>query len=256
MGKVEEYLKERIASEGAIHITLIDPERGVIEKLVDIACRAEKAGTAAIMIGSSTLVSPFLLDELLRELKPRLSIPTIIFPNNIAAITRMADAIWFMSLLNSDNPYFITGAQALAAPIIKRYGLEAIPMGYIIMGEGGAAGFIGCARPIPYEKPEIAAAYALAAQLLGMRFVYLEAGSGVRRPIPPEVVGVVRTTIDIPLIVGGGLRTAEQVEATAAAGANLIVTGTAVEQVEDIEGLIDNFVEAVARGAERYRRMQ
>ncbi|MCS7112788.1 MAG: geranylgeranylglyceryl/heptaprenylglyceryl phosphate synthase [Nitrososphaerota archaeon] len=256
MGRVEEYLKERVVSEGAIHITLIDPERGAIEKLVDIACRAEKAGTAAIMIGSSTLASPLLLDELLKELKPRLSIPTIIFPNNIVAITRLADAIWFMSLLNSDNPYFITGAQALAAPIVKRYGLEAIPMGYIVMGKGGAAGFIGCARPIPYEKPEIAAAYALAAQLLGMRFVYLEAGSGVRKPIPPEVVRMVRATIDVPLIVGGGLRTAEQIEATAAAGANIIVTGTIVEQMADIEELIDRFVEATVKGAGRYRRMQ
>ncbi|MEM4461367.1 MAG: geranylgeranylglyceryl/heptaprenylglyceryl phosphate synthase [Candidatus Bathyarchaeia archaeon] len=256
MGRVEEYLMERIESKGAIHITLIDPERGSVEKLTDIACRAEKAGTSAIMIGSSTLVSQYMLDELLKEMKPRLSIPTIIFPNNIAALTRLADAIWFMSLLNSDNPYFITGAQALAAPIVKMYGLEAIPMGYIIMGEGGAAGFIGCARPIPYEKPEIAAAYALAAQLLGMRFIYLEAGSGVRRPIPPEAVRIVRSMIDVPLIVGGGLRTSEQIEATAAAGANIVVTGTAVEQVEDIEKLIYSFTEAAARGAERYRRIQ
>ena len=255
MGKVEEYLKTRIASEGAIHITLIDPERGSTEKLVDVACKAEKAGTAAIMIGSSTLASPLLLDELLKRLKERLSIPTIIFPNNVVAVTPLADAIWFMSLLNSDNPYFITGAQALAAPLVKKYGLEAIPMGYIVMGKGGAAGFIGCARPIPYEKPEIAAAYALAAQLLGMRFVYLEAGSGVKEPIPPEAVRIVRTMVDIPLIVGGGLRKVEQIEEATAAGANIIVTGTVVEQTVDIEELINAFVEAAARGAERYRRV-
>lgn len=254
MGRVESYLLEKIESEGAIHITLIDPERGSLDKLVKVACEAEEGGTAAIMVGSSTLASRELMDNLLKSLKRELSIPRIIFPNNIASISPYADAVWFMSLLNSDNPYFIVGVQALAAPIVKEYRLEAIPMGYLILGEGGAAGFIGQARPIPYGKPEISAAYALAAQFLGMRFIYLEAGSGVEKPIPPNIITAVRETVNIPVIVGGGIRSAVQAEAATASGAHIVVTGTAVEEAYRVKATVKTLVEACKRGADKYNR--
>lgn len=109
-----------------------------------------------------------------------------IIPRQRLRISKYADAILFMSLLNSDDPYFIIGAQVLGAPLVARYGLETLPTGYVIVGYGGAAGCVGRARPIPYDKPELGVAYVLAARFLGMRYMYLEAGSGAPEPIPPN----------------------------------------------------------------------
>jgi phosphoglycerol geranylgeranyltransferase len=136
----------------------------------------------------------------------------------------------FMSLLNSNNPLFITGFQALAAPMIKRYNLEAIPLGYIIVGEGSTVAYIGQAHEIPLKKPEVAALYALAAQYIGMRFVYLEAGSGAEIPVPPEMIHYVANAVNIPVIVGGGIRTPEDARNAAKAGASVIVTGNIGEE--------------------------
>ncbi len=140
-----------------------------------------------------------------------------------------------MSLLNSADPYFIAGAQVLAAPLVNMYSLEAIPLGYIIVGQGGSVSVIGRACPIPYNKPELACAHALAAQYFGMRFVYLEAGSGAEEPIPSEMVRTVKSAIDIPLIAGGGIRTREQVKEIVSAGADMIVTSTVLEHSSEDE---------------------
>jgi phosphoglycerol geranylgeranyltransferase len=164
-----------------------------------------------------------------KAIRRTVKIPTILFPNNITGISRYADAIWFMSLLNSVDPYFLIGAQILGAPLVKKYRLEPISMGYIIVGEGGTAGIVGKAIPVPYNKPELAAAHALAGQYLGMRFIYLEGGSGAKNPVPAEMIRTVKHFIDIPLIVGGGIRTKEQALAAASAGADIIVTGNVIE---------------------------
>ena len=244
-GKVERYLLERIESEGAIHITLIDPEKSSPEEAVGIASAAERGGSSAIMVGGSTLVSTEDLDKTIIRVKEEVELPVILFPNNVSAISRYADAIWFMSLLNSTNTYYLVDAQMLGAPLVKRYGLEAIPMGYIILGEGGVVGFVGHARPISYDHPELAAAYALAAQYLGMRFVYLEAGSGVRSPIPPSVVRAVKGVVDIPVIVGGGIRSGDDAKMLVEAGADVIVTGTLAEEGGVVEEKINSIVRKI-----------
>ena len=244
-GKVERYLLERIESEGAIHITLIDPEKSPPEEAVAIASAAERGGSSAIMVGGSTLVSTEDLDRAIIRVKEEVELPVILFPNNVSAISRYADAIWFMSLLNSTNTYYLVDAQMLGAPLVKRYGLEAIPMGYIILGEGGVVGFVGHARPISYDHPELAAAYALAAQYLGMRFVYLEAGSGVRSPIPPPVVRAVKGVVDIPVIVGGGIRSGDDAKMLVEAGADVVVTGTLAEEGGVVEEKINNIVRKI-----------
>ena len=259
IGKVEKYLLERIHSEGAIHMTLIDPERVTPETAAMIAGDSESLGSAAIMIGGTTLVSQELLNKVVRAIKESVSIPVILFPNNITGISEYADAIWFMSLLNSADPYFISGAQVLAAPVIKKLKLEAIPLGYIIVGEGGSAGVIGKACPIPYNKPELAVAHALAAQFLGMRFVYLEAGSGASRPVPAEMIKMVKETIDIKLIVGGGIKTGAQAERAVGSGADILVTGTVTEgcRREEVKNKISEIIGSVREGAkvkfERWR---
>ncbi|MBS7639866.1 MAG: geranylgeranylglyceryl/heptaprenylglyceryl phosphate synthase [Candidatus Bathyarchaeia archaeon] len=251
VGKVEEYLLRKIQDEGAIHITLIDPEKVTVESVATISSESESCGSSAIMVGGTTLVSPDLLNDITRTIKRSVKIPVILFPNNVTGISEYADAIWFMSLLNSADPYFISGAQVLAAPLIKKLGLEAIPLGYIIVGEGGSAGVIGKACPIPYNKPELAVAHALAAQFFGMRFVYLEAGSGASRPVPAEMIEMVRRNVDLTLIVGGGIRTREHAKVAAKAGANIVVTGTVTEigGIEEVKRRLIEIIEGVREGA-------
>jgi phosphoglycerol geranylgeranyltransferase len=243
VGQVEKHLLEKIEKEGTIHITLVDPEKVTPLSASRIAKEAESCGTSAIMVGGSTSFSTSHLDKVVKALKEAVKIPIILFPNNITGISKYADAIWFMSLLNSSDPYFLVGVQVLAASIIKKYGLEPIPLGYIIVGEGGAVSVVGKAVPIPYNKPELAAAHALAAEYFGMRFVYLEAGSGVGKSVSSEMVRMVKTVTNLPLIVGGGIRTGEQVKEIAEAGADIIVTGNIVEEnngSQKIRELVDN----------------
>jgi phosphoglycerol geranylgeranyltransferase len=243
VGRVEKYLLEKIEKEGTIHMTLVDPEKVTPSSASRVAKDAESCDTAAIMVGGSTSVSSSHLDKVTKALKDSVEIPVILFPNNITGITRHADAIWFMSLLNSADPYFLMGAQVLGAPIIKKFGLEPIPLGYIIVGEGGTVSVVGKAVPIPYSKPELASAHALAAEYFGMRFVYLEAGSGVGNPVPADMVRAVKTATGLPLIVGGGIRTGEQVKDIVKAGASIIVTGNVLEENKGrhkITELVDN----------------
>lgn len=250
MHRVERYLTREIKHKKAIHLTLIDPDKCNVDEASKIAEAADKSGSSGIMVGGSIGVSERELDEIIRGVKKKCRLPVILFPGNVSGISRLADAIWFMTLLNSTNPYYITGAQALGAPIVKKYKLEGIPMGYIIVGEGGAAGFFGQARAIPLDKPKIAAAYALAAQYMGMRFVYLEQGSGAEKPIPVEFIKVVRETIKIPLIVGGGIRTGDHAKSVVSAGANIVVTGTVIEKCDDVEKVLRDIITGILKGAE------
>jgi len=244
LGNVEKYLLDKIKAEKTIHITLIDPEKITPQQASAIVENSKASGTSAIMIGGSTFVSQNHLDNVTKAIKRTVKIPTILFPNNITGISRHADAIWFMSLLNSTDPYFLIGAQVLGAPLVKRYGLEPIPMGYVIVGEGGTAGIVGKAIPVPYNKPELAAAHALAGQYLGMRFVYLEGGSGAKDPVPPEMIRAVKHYVDIPIIVGGGIRTRERALAAASAGADVIVTGNVTES-NDGERKLSEIIEGI-----------
>lgn len=243
-GYVEKYLLEHIREEGAIHLTLIDPEKVTAAAASRLAKKVEACKTTALMVGGSTSTSTKHLDNVIKSMKSTTDIPVILFPNNVTGISKYADAIWFMSLLNSVDPYFLIGAQVLGAPMVKKCGLEPIPLGYIIVGEGGTAGIVGRAVPIPLTKPELAAVHALAAQYFGMRFVYLEAGSGASQPVPPTMIKIVKHTTDIPLIVGGGIRNSEQVRTAIAAGADIIVTGNVVEE-EGVRSRFKKLVTAV-----------
>lgn len=247
VGRVEKYLLEKIKRENSIHITLIDPEKVTAPQASAVAAKAKLGGTSAIMIGGSTFTSTKHLDNVVKAVKRTAKLPVILFPNNVTGISRYADAIWFMSLLNSVDPYFLVGAQILGAPMVKKYRLEPIPMGYIIVGDGGTAGVVGKAVPIPYNKPELAAAHALAGQYLGMRFIYLEAGSGARKPVPSGMIRAVKSYIDVPLIVGGGIKTRKQALTAAAAGADIIVTGNIVENAE-VKDKVSEIIKGIKSG--------
>jgi len=231
LGRVEQYLIDSIREQGAIHLTLLDPEKVTRSSATSLGKAIDKSGSSAIMVGGSTAISVYHIDEVISAIKKRTKLPVIIFPNDIAGISKEADAIFFMSLMNSMNPYYITHAQALGAPLVKRYALEPIPMGYVIVGDGrSAAAFVGQVNPIPFDKPPLAVIYGMAAQFMGKRFFYLEAGSGAERPISPEMVAEVSKHIEIPIVVGGGIRTPKDARQIVKAGARVVVTGTLVEK--------------------------
>jgi phosphoglycerol geranylgeranyltransferase len=245
MKKVERYLLDKIENEGCIHLTLVDPDKSSSLDCSTVASMAEQGGTSAIMVGGSTLNAKEDLDAAVLSIKKEVNIPIILFPNGPIGISKHADAIWFMSLLNSSNTYWIVDAQAISAPLIKRYNLEALPMGYIIAGEGCVAGYVGQARLIDYRHPELAVGYSMAAESLGMRFVYLEAGSGATNPIPSLMITEVKNNIDIPLIVGGGIRNPGSALKAKKAGADIIVTGTLVEEEKGIKEKIREIVSII-----------
>jgi len=245
LAKVEEYLQKLIREEGCIHMTLLDPEKKSGYDCASIAKQAEAGGSAAIMVGGSTVASGVEMEDAVKRIKAVVKLPVIIFPNNISSITGAADAIWFMSLLNSSNTYYLIDSQAIGAPMVKKLGIESLPMGYIIIGYGGAAGYVGQARVIPYERPELAVAYASAAELLGMRYIYLEAGSGAPQPVTPQMIAAVRKYCSGTLIVGGGIRDPKSAVAAKKAGAQIIVTGTLVEEEAKVTERISEITKAL-----------
>ncbi len=235
--RVWKYITEKRESEGALHFTLLDPDplQMDTDAVVRLATLAEKAGTDAIMIGGSTIFG--LIDESVKAISDAVEIPTILFPGNITGVSEYADAMFFMSLLNSTNPYWIVGAQSLAAARVKLAGIEAIPMAYLMIAPGKTAAWVGDAKPFPRDKPKLVLMYALAAELMGFRLVYLEAGSGAEGGgVPPEIIETVAKYADIPIITGGGFNDADSVVRAVEAGASIVVQGTYVERTVPEDG--------------------
>lgn len=227
---VEKYIYTKLEKE-FLHFSLIDPDprKVKIENLGKIVKELEDVGTDAIMVGGSTGVNNSFLDKVILEIKNSCSLPVILFPGNPeTGVSKYADAIFFLCLMNAKDILFATGYQAVGARIVKEYGIEPIPVGYIIIEPGMTVG--NNANLIKRDEIEKAVGYALAAQFMGMRLVYLEAGSGANEPVPKEMIKAVKKEIDIPLIVGGGIRTKEQAIEAIRAGADIIVTGTIIEK--------------------------
>lgn len=246
IGPVESGLWNAVETDGAAHLTLIDPASQDPERAVQMARSAADAGTTALMVGGSVGATGSALDRTVRAIKDSVDLPVILFPGSAAGLCDSADAVFFMSLLNSRSTSYLIENQALGAPIVSRYGLEPIPMGYIVVEPGGTVGWVGDAKLVPRRKPDIAAVYALAGRYLGMRLIYLEAGSGAESPVPTSMVSAVRDAIgDTLLVVGGGIRDAEAARKLVSAGADLIVTGTGVEESGDVFRFVKDIVTAI-----------
>jgi phosphoglycerol geranylgeranyltransferase len=228
-GRVEQRLLGLLEG-GPIHLTLIDPEKSPGEEAAEVARGAVGVGSHAILLGGSTGISRELVGSAARAIRAAVQVPTIIFPEGPGSLAPEADALLFMSLLNSRNLDLVIRAHARAAPLVRSMGLEAIPMGYLVVAPGMRVGEVGQVDPVPRDDPALAAGYALAAEMLGMRFVYLEAGSGAPEPVPAALVRAVRAVIRRPLIVGGGIRSGADARPLLKAGADLLVTGTVTEE--------------------------
>jgi len=244
--KVETFLKSELKKKNALLFVLIDSEVSNLEASSKLAKDVERIGASAILVGGSTSNDQMEMAQVVKGIKKGIKIPIILFPGNITGVVPDADAILFSSLMNSENPYFITQAQALGAPSVLKFGLEPLPTAYLVIGDGTTAWFVGSARGIPFEKPKIAAAYALAAQFLGMRFVYLEAGSGAKSSVTPEMVQTVRHAFNGFLIVGGGIKDVKTAQSLVKAGADALVIGTFLEKGGSIKKL-----EEIAKAIQR-----
>lgn len=236
----------RIREErGAGYLVLLDPDKKSLDEIADLARQCEEAGVDGFLVGGSLLFSDHF-DEFVRTVKESVSTPVILFPGSAGQVSGHADAMLFMSLISGRNPQTLIGEQVMAAPLVHRIGIETIPMGYMLIESGAvtAAEFMSNTRPLPREKPELAVAHALAGQYLGMRLLYLEAGSGAELSVPEMMIRMISASVSIPLIVGGGIRKPEDAAAKVRAGASFIVTGNVLEQ-DGNHHLIHKFSNAI-----------
>lgn len=242
---IYKQLLEVKQKHGAGHLVLIDPDKNDRSRIFELLQQYEAAGVDALLIGGS-LVFTTDWDDLIRKIKQTIHIPVIIFPGSKMQLSAHADAILFLSLISGRNPNYLIGDQVLAAPMIKAMGIEPISTGYMLIesGETTSAQFMSGTSPIPRHKPDIAVAHALAAEFLGMKFVYLEAGSGAKYPVPEEMIGAIDQYCHIPIIVGGGLRQPEEALKKVKAGASFIVTGNVLEKSAS-DALVREFVAAI-----------
>ncbi len=234
---------------GSGYLILIDPDKMIGNGLPSFVRQATEAGADGFLVGGS-LMHTTEFDDQIKIIKRNTTIPVVIFPGNLMQLSASADAILFLMLISGRNPEHLIGNQVIAAPVIKKMGLEAISTGYMLIESGATTSveFMSNTKPIPRSKPDIALAHALAAEMIGMQFVYLEAGSGASQPVPDEMVHLVAHRCSVPLIVGGGIRTPEEARKKAEAGASFIVTGTIVEGTAH-GSLIREFADAIHHGA-------
>jgi phosphoglycerol geranylgeranyltransferase len=244
-GPVEKHLILR-AKRNPICAALIDPEDFSPAQAAETAVTTIKCGVSLILVGGSTLSDQGRLDAVVLAIKKAVTSPVVLFPGNVTGVSRHADAILFSSLLNSTNPYFIVGAQALGAMEVYKTGIESIPMAYLVFGNASATSFIGQVNGLPPSKPNLAVIYALAARYLGMRTIYLEAGSGANEPIPAETIKVVRKFYDGMMIVGGGITSGEAAGKVAKAGADILVVGNLL-QTPRFENTLRQITNAIKR---------
>ena len=240
------YLLSVKEQKGAGYIVLIDPDKNSEKYLEEKISKINECGVDAIFVGGS-LILDNNCEKRVKMIKSLTKLPIIFFPGGVSQLNKYYDAMLFMSILSGRNPHYLIGEQVVAAPIVKDLGIEVIPTGYLIVdgGNNSSVQFMSGTNPIPIEKPDILVAHALAAQYLGKKLVYLESGSGAKNSIPNELVKAVNSYIDVPIIVGGGIRSPESAYEKVQAGASFIVTGTVIEN--DSMAMIKEIADAIHR---------
>ena len=245
MSTVYAHLEKVRQDKGAGYLVLIDPDKKNDGKLEKLVTSVNRSGADGILIGGS-LIMDSGFHERAEKIKSMAEVPVILFPGSVNQLGPHCDAVLFMSIISGRNPTYLIGEQVIGAPLVKDLGLEPIPTGYMIFDGGGhsTAEFMSGSSPLPMNRPDIAVAHALAGQYLGMKLIYLEAGSGAESAVPDEIISAVAKNIDIPLIVGGGIRKQAAAVNKVKAGASFIITGTAIESDEG-ENLLESFADAI-----------
>ena len=210
---------------------LVDPDKTTLKKADELVSLCTKAHVDFIFVGGSLVVSDHI-EELVQHIKASCDIPLLLFPGSPSQVTPYADALLYLSLISGRNPEYLIGQHVISAPAVKKSGLEVIPTGYMLI-DGGApttVSYISNASPIPRDKNEIALCTALAGEMLGLKLLYMDAGSGAKQPIQENMIHAVASQVSIPIIVGGGITTPEKAYNNCKAGADLIVVGNAIEK--------------------------
>jgi len=237
-------LKNNIASKQKHLAVLIDPDSIENEsQLVDICQRSNDASVDFILVGGSLITNGFF-DKCIQIIKLHTQIPVVLFPGNIMQVSKDADAILLLSLISGRNPDLLIGKHVLAAPMLKQSGLEIIPTGYMLIDGGNitSVSYMSNTTPIPAEKHSIAACTAMAGEMLGLQVTYMDAGSGAQHPISTKIISAVRESVNGPIFIGGGIKTAEGAVAACNAGADVVVVGNAFEKEPE---LINQIAKAV-----------
>ena len=243
--KIYNHLLNIIKEKGAAYLILLDPDKLLEDKLAGFLKHCEKSGVDGLLIGGSLMVNGDF-ESFIEKVKINTNLPSIIFPGSITQISPFADAILFLSVVSGRNPEHLIGKHVLAAPSIKKSGIEPISTAYILVDSGATttAVYMSGSLPVPRNKPEIAAATALASEYLGMKLIYLEAGSGADSTVPNEMVKAVSDQCSVPVIVGGGIRNPKTAREKVENGASIIVTGNFFEN-ENNWDMIRDFASAV-----------
>lgn len=244
---IHEYIKNK-RKEHPLHFTLLDPGKTSPEELINLAKQTAEAGTDGFLVGGSTDLSLEKVDSAVDVIKEITHLPVILFPTHASSVSGRADAIFFMSLLNSESRQFLIGEQIASARWVKKIGLEPLSMAYLVVEPGMAAGRVGQAQPLPRDNPDLVVSHALAGQYLGMSYIYLEAGSGASQPVPSEIIRAVRDEIDVFQIVGGGIKTPKAALEVVKAGADIVVTGTLVETSEKLKDDMSKLIKSIHSG--------
>lgn len=210
---------------------LIDPDKLNETTLMDTIQLAVKAKVDYIFVGGSLVVTD-TLDTMVETIKKNCSIPVVLFPGSPDQITPKADALLYLSLISGRNPELLIGQHVVSAPFVKQSGLEIIPVGYMLIDGGSptTVSYISNTHPIPSNKKDIAVCTAMAGEMLGLKLIYMDAGSGAKTPISTEMIQYVSKHIKVPLVIGGGITSAEKAKENCMAGADIIVVGNAVEK--------------------------
>ena len=222
---------------------LIDPDKPSDAQILSMVEKANAADVDFFFVGGSLLVTDSL-DHCIKLIKEHSKIPVLIFPGNSLQISKYCDGFLLLSLISGRNPEMLIGRHVIAAPYLKLYGNEIIPTGYMLIDSGKATSvtYMSDTTPIPHDKDDIAVCTALAGEMLGLKLIYLEAGSGAAMPVSSSMISKVRQMVGLPLIVGGGIRTPEMAAEAAKSGADVIVIGTAFEKEPE---LLKKFAEAI-----------
>lgn len=212
-------------------VVLLDPDKVSSPTLSPLIDTANAVAVDYFFVGGSLVISDHL-DECIRQIKKESNIPVILFPGSPAQLSGYADALLYLSLISGRNPELLIGQHVISAPQVKKSGLEIIPTGYMVI-DGGApttVSYISGAAPIPADKADIALCTAMAGEMLGKKLIYMDAGSGAKKPITEEMISLVARHVDVPLVIGGGIRSAEKAYLNCKAGADVIVVGNALEK--------------------------
>jgi putative glycerol-1-phosphate prenyltransferase len=233
MNKLYQQLVSAKKNQQKLLAILIDPDKTTPDEIKKTAKKIKKIRPDWILTGGS-LVSKNHLNKLIKKLRKHLDIPIILFPGNPAQISYKADGILFLSLISGRNPEYLIGNQVIAAPLLYHSGMDIISTGYILIenGHSTSVSYISNTLPVPRDKTDIALATALAGEMLGLKTIYLEAGSGAKKPVPYQMIQTIARNIKIPLIVGGGIKSKEEILKMWHAGADMVVVGTAFENGE------------------------